>query len=73
MQQEFCVKYDFYVSKQTLVNLYYSFGYSHLKYGILAWDNANNTFIQKLQVMHHRIIRIINFKCLKDHVKMNNL
>ena len=29
--------------------------------------------MRKLQVMEIRIIRIINFKCLKDHVKMNNL
>ena len=29
-------KIRLYVSKQTLVNLYYSFAYSHLKYGILA-------------------------------------
>ena len=68
----FC-KIRHYVRKQTLVNLYYSLAYSHLKYGILAWGNANNTLMRKLQVMQNRIIRIFNFKCLKDHVKMNNL
>ena len=29
--------------------------------------------MRKLQVMQNTIIKIINFKCLKDHVKTNNL
>ena len=72
-QQRILCKIRPYLSKQTLVNFYYSFAYSHLKYGILPCGNANSTLIRKLQVMPNRIIRITNFKCLKDHVKMNNL
>ena len=53
-----------------LINLYYSFAHPHLKYGILAWGNANKTSLKKLQTMQNNIIRIMNFKRLNDRVKM---
>ena len=62
-----------YVDRQTLINLCYTFAYPHLKYGVLAWGNADKTLMQKITVMQNRIIRIINFKLLKDHVKMSVL
>ena len=62
-----------YVNKKTLVKLYYSFAYSHLKYGILAWGTAANNLLQKVQVVQNRIIRIMEFKSLADCVTMNTL
>ena len=62
-----------YIDRQTLINLYYTFAYPHLKYGVLAWGTADKTLMQKITVMQNRIIRIINFKLLKDHVKMSIL
>ena len=62
-----------YVKKKTPVKLYYSFAYSHLKYGILAWGTAANNLLQKVQVVQNRIIRIMEFKSLADCVPMNIL
>ena len=62
-----------YVDRQTLIDLYYTFAYPHLKYGVLAWGNADKVLMQKITVMQNRIIRIINFKLLKDHDKMSVL
>ena len=62
-----------YVDRQTLINFYCTFAYPHLKYGVLAWGNADKALMQKITVMQNRIIRIINFKLLKDHVKMSVL
>ena len=39
-----------YVSKVTLVKLYYSFVYPYLKYGVIAWGNSRKTLLQKVQV-----------------------
>ena len=61
------------MNKKTLVKLYYSFAYSHLKYGILAWGTAANNLLQKVQVVQNRIIRIMEFKSLADCVPMNTL
>ena len=62
-----------YTNKQTLINLYYSFVYPHLKYGVLAWGSANKTSLKKLQIMQNKIIRMMNFKHLPDRVKMCTL
>ena len=62
-----------YVSKVSLVKLYYSFVYPYLKYGIIAWGNSRKTSLQKVQVAQNKIFRTINFKCLKDRVKMSTL
>ena len=62
-----------YVNKSTLRSLYFSFVYLHLKYGIIFWGNSNKSVLQSLQVMQNKIIRIMNFKCLRDHVQLNSL
>ena len=53
-----------YANKKTLVKLCYTFVYSHLKYGILAWGTAANNLLLNVQVVHNRIIRIIDFVAL---------
>ena len=64
-----------YVNKKTLVKLYYSFAYLHLKYGILAQDTAANSLLQKVQVVQNRIKieKIMDFKNLTDCIPMNTL
>ena len=62
-----------YVNKSTLRSLYFSFVYPHQKYGIIVWGNSNKSVLQSLQVMQNKIIRIMNFKCLRDHVQLNPL
>ena len=55
------------------MKLYYSFVFPYLKYGIIAWGNSRKTLLQKVQVAQNKILRFINFKCLKDCVKMSTL
>ena len=61
------------LSKVTLVKLYYSFVYPYPKYGTIAWGNSRKALLQKVQVAQNKILRIINFKSLKDRVKMSTL
>ena len=60
----------FYVNKQTLSKLYYSFAYPYLKYGIISWGSACQTSLEKIQVLQNNIIRIMNYKFVKDKAKM---
>ena len=62
-----------YVNKQALTKLYYSFAYPHIKYGIVSWGSACQTYLEKIQVMQNNIIRIINFKFVKDRINMSLL
>ena len=48
-----------YVNKHTLIKLYFSFTYSHIKYGIVSWVSAYQTYLEKIQVMQNNITRII--------------
>ena len=61
------------VNKKTLIKLYYSFIYSHLKYEIMAWSTAKNNLLQKVQVVQNRIIQIMHFKSLTDCIPMSTL
>ena len=52
-----------YLDKSTMINLYYSFFYSLLIYGIEFWGHGNKTDLNKLLIMQKKAIRIIlNFK-----------
>ena len=50
-----------YVSKVTLLKLYYSFVYPYLKYGIIAWGNSRKTLLQKVQVAQNKILKNYQF------------
>ena len=75
MQQGFCEKIRHYVnvSRETILNLYYTFVYPHLKYGIIAWGKTTKALLRKLEVIQNKIVRIINFKYLRDSVNMSEL
>ena len=65
-------KVKHFIPKTTLIHLYYSFVYPHIKYKIVAWGDTNSTLIYQLQIIQ-KIICLMNFKCLKDHVQMTTL
>ena len=48
-----------YVSKQTLIKIYYSMIYSHLRYCITTWGSASKTTLMPLVRLQKRIVRII--------------
>ena len=39
-----------YVKRKTLINLYYSFMYPHLVYGVFIWGNAGVSALRKIEV-----------------------
>ena len=59
--------------KKTLINLYYNFVYPHLVYGVIIWGNAGVSAQRKIEVIQNRILRLITFTQLKDHVRVNTL
>ena len=44
-----------------------------MKYGIISWGSACQTSLEKIQVVQNNIVRIMNFKFVKDKVKMCTL
>ena len=49
--------------KSTMLrNVYYSFIYSHIVYGIQVWGSAGKTEIDKILVLQKRAIRLISNK-----------
>ena len=48
------------MSKELLVNLYYSLIYSHLIYGIHVWGSACATKLEKIKVLQNKAVRVIS-------------
>ena len=40
---------------------------------MITLDSTNKTLLNKFQVMQNKILLIIDYKCLKDRIKMNSL
>ena len=49
------------VDINTLKTIYYSLGYSYLRYGNIVWGNAANSVLEPLTTLQNRIIKIITF------------
>ena len=49
-----------YIPTNILQNLYYSFIYPHLNYGVLAWGTSNESVLYPLVILQKRIMRIIS-------------
>ena len=62
-----------YVNEKMMLQLSYSFVYSYLKYGIVAWGNINKKLTNKVQLLQNKIFKITNFKSLEDRTKMRTL
>ena len=61
-----------YGKRKTLINLFYSYVYPHLLYGIIIWGNAGASVLHKIEVLQNIILRLITFNQLKDHVRMSS-
>ena len=51
-----------FVTKKSLLGLYYTFIYPYLNYCCTVWGNAASSFITRLHVLQKRIVRIISGK-----------
>ena len=58
-----------YVSKQTLIQIYYSMIYSHLRYCITTWGSASKTTLMPLIKLQKRIVRTIGGCYYRDHTE----
>ena len=52
-------KLRYYVDQTCLLKYYYAHVYSHLQYAILAWGAVNKTTLNKLNVLHRRVVRLM--------------
>jgi len=57
-----------FVPKKSLPNLYYSFIYSHISYGIEAWGAANDSILSSISVVMNKALRAIQFKGKREPV-----
>ena len=66
----FCIKQVKHVLPQDcLRTLYFSLIYSHLSYGLLAWGNANPTFLNRTNMLQKRAIRIVSKSNYNSHTE----
>ena len=56
------------VFRDQLIQMYYSFIYPHFNYGILCWGNAAQIYLKRLQIMQNKILKIMTFAKIHDHV-----
>ena len=62
-------KVQHYLDHQTLHNLYYTFVYPYLIYGVEIWGNACNVYIDPLIKLQKRCLRIITFFNYLEHTE----
>ena len=56
-----------YLDQQTLHNLYYTFVYPYLIYGVEIWGNACNVYLDPLVKLQKKCLRIITFSSYLEH------
>ena len=49
------------LSKEALMAVYHSLVGSSLRYGLICWGTANQNLLQKVNVIHNRIVRYLTF------------
>ena len=62
-------KLQHYLDQQTLHNLYYTFVYPYLIYGVEIWGNACHAYIDPLIKLQKKCLRIITFSNYLAHTK----
>ena len=62
-------KVQHYLDQQTLHNLYYTFVYPYLIYGVEIWGNACNSYIDPLIKLQKKCLRIITFSNYLAHTE----
>ena len=58
-----------YLDQQTLHNLYYTFVYPYLIYGVEIWGNACNVYLDPLVTLQKKCLRIITFSSYLEHTE----
>ena len=58
-----------YLNQQTLHNLYYTFVYPYLIYGVEIWGNACNVYLDPLVKLQKKCLRIITFSSYLEHTE----
>ena len=59
-----------YLDKTTLHNLYFTFVYPYLIYGIEIWDNACNSYLEPLIKLQKKCIGTITFSHYLEHTDL---
>ena len=57
-----------FLSKQTLINMYYSFIYPYLTYGAILWGNNYHSPIYDVVKLQNKAVRIINVVLIRDNI-----
>ena len=60
-------KIRYFVDFNTLINLYYTFIYSFLTYGLIVWGNTYQSILNPLLILQKRALRIITFSSFQEH------
>ena len=58
-----------YLDQQTLHNLYYTFVYPYLIYGVEIWGNACNVYLEPLVKLQKKCLRSITFSSYLEHTE----
>ena len=67
----FICKLRHYVDFDCLKSFYYAKVYSKLQYAILAWGGCRESKLQRLNVLHNNIIRIMTLKNMPSQIRVS--
>ena len=62
------IGYDVTICNNGLRSVYYSLTYSHLQYAIGVWGGAGKTALNRLNVLHNKVIRGMTYSSYKSRV-----
>ena len=62
-------KASFYLSKSTLLTLYYSLVYPYMQYCILVWGSMYPSNLRRIVLLQKRVVRIINKAVYDAHTE----
>ena len=57
-----------YVTRQSLISIYYALVYPYLTYGCVLWGNNYEASVSQLARLQNKVVRIINNVPLRDHI-----
>ena len=60
-------KLRYFVPSTVLVNIYNSLILPYITYGLIAWGNASNAYLNKILVLQKRVLRLIYFTDRREH------
>ena len=60
-------KLKYLVPSTVLVNIYNSLILPYITYGLIAWGNASNAYLNKILVLQKWVLRLIDFTNRREH------